>query len=92
MFDELLKTAIELRERERNERVEIGSINRAFMDVVYRYIPGWNHATHGFDLGKRNGVARTTMVRVPRSKIDYSIRIINHKFVIRKTIIITGGG
>lgn len=50
---------IKLREKERYDRFQLGSIHRGAMDVIFEYMPGWNHATHTYDYGRRLSMTRT---------------------------------
>ena len=76
--DDLLEEAIKRREDERRNRKEPGTLNRDFKTVLLAHLPGWNHATHLYEYGRRDDVTRTIaeedeiIARVPMEddKID----------------------
>lgn len=56
-----IEKAIVDREKERRDRVEPGSPHRPAKDLLLSHLPGWNHATHMFDYGRRDTALRVIL-------------------------------
>eukprot|EP01122_Echinamoeba_exundans_P011969 TRINITY_DN4910_c0_g1_i1.p1 TRINITY_DN4910_c0_g1~~TRINITY_DN4910_c0_g1_i1.p1 ORF type:complete len:1360 (-),score=238.18 TRINITY_DN4910_c0_g1_i1:131-4210(-) len=61
MVENLIERSIAQREEERRTRQEPGSPHRPTKDLFLSYLPGWNHATHLFDYGRRDTATRVMM-------------------------------
>jgi hypothetical protein len=61
MVEQMMESSIAQREEERRTRKEPGSPHRPTKDLVLSYLPGWNHATHLFDYGRRDTATRVMM-------------------------------